>query len=137
MPQSRERLIFIGVRDDLTIEPSHPKPQTTPPDGRSVVPELAGRRFLSWRNKDRLDNLRRPGAVPVAISRKGIDLDGRNVYADPAGVRLFFGYPPTFQMAGTASQQLHRLGNSVPPKLMQAVAAHVRAEVLERIEVMI
>jgi DNA (cytosine-5)-methyltransferase 1 len=26
VPQARERLIFIGVRDDLGVEPSHPKP---------------------------------------------------------------------------------------------------------------
>lgn len=29
VPQSRERMIFIGVRDDLGIEPSHPKAETT------------------------------------------------------------------------------------------------------------
>lgn len=28
VPQSRERLIFIGVRDDLGIEPSHPKAES-------------------------------------------------------------------------------------------------------------
>lgn len=28
VPQSRQRMIFIGVREDLNIEPSHPKPQT-------------------------------------------------------------------------------------------------------------
>lgn len=36
VPQSRERMIFIGVRDDLGIEPSHPKPQT-----RGIVPRDA------------------------------------------------------------------------------------------------
>jgi DNA (cytosine-5)-methyltransferase 1 len=30
VPQSRQRLIFIGVRNDLGISPSHPKPQTKP-----------------------------------------------------------------------------------------------------------
>ncbi len=30
VPQSRERIIVIGVREDLNIEPSHPKPQTDP-----------------------------------------------------------------------------------------------------------
>jgi len=30
VPQSRERLIFIGVRDDLGITPSFPKAQTRP-----------------------------------------------------------------------------------------------------------
>ena len=28
VPQSRERMIFIGVRDDLGVEPSHPKAET-------------------------------------------------------------------------------------------------------------
>ena len=30
VPQSRQRLIFIGVRNDLNIEPVHPKAQTKP-----------------------------------------------------------------------------------------------------------
>lgn len=30
VPQSRERMIFVGVRNDLKIPASHPKPQTTP-----------------------------------------------------------------------------------------------------------
>jgi len=30
VPQSRERVIFVGVREDLGIEPSHPGPETEP-----------------------------------------------------------------------------------------------------------
>ena len=30
VPQSRQRIIFIGVRDDLAIEPSHPKAESKP-----------------------------------------------------------------------------------------------------------
>lgn len=30
VPQSRQRMIFVGVRDDLGIEPSHPKPESYP-----------------------------------------------------------------------------------------------------------
>lgn len=30
VPQSRERVIVIGVREDLGIEPSHPRPQSRP-----------------------------------------------------------------------------------------------------------
>jgi len=30
VPQSRQRMIFVGVREDLGIEPSHPNPQTPP-----------------------------------------------------------------------------------------------------------
>ena len=30
VPQSRQRVIIIGVRNDLGIDPTHPKPQTEP-----------------------------------------------------------------------------------------------------------
>lgn len=36
VPQARQRVIIIGVRDDLGIEPSHPKPKTSP------VPSVKG-----------------------------------------------------------------------------------------------
>ena len=38
VPQSRERVIIIGFRDDLGIEPSHPKPQTKPIGIKNVFP---------------------------------------------------------------------------------------------------
>ena len=39
VPQSRERVIIIGVRNDLGIEPTHPKPQKRPiPVRTAMVP---------------------------------------------------------------------------------------------------
>lgn len=54
VPQSRERMIFIGVREDLDIQPSHPKAQTS-----GILPRAAfvgcieeDRRYLSeWLKK--------------------------------------------------------------------------------------
>lgn len=37
VPQSRERMIFIGVRDDLGIEPSHPKGESKPVTVRDAI----------------------------------------------------------------------------------------------------
>lgn len=42
VPQSRPRLIFIGVRDDLGREPSHPVPQTVPITFRRACWDLRG-----------------------------------------------------------------------------------------------
>lgn len=42
VPQSRERLIFIGVRDELGIKPSHPKAQTRPITFREACWDLRG-----------------------------------------------------------------------------------------------
>lgn len=36
VPQSRERMIFIGIREDLGIEPSHPKAESKP-----ITPKIA------------------------------------------------------------------------------------------------
>lgn len=45
VPQSRERIIFIGVREDLGIEPSHPKAESRP-----IIPKDA---FLNCLIEDR------------------------------------------------------------------------------------
>jgi DNA (cytosine-5)-methyltransferase 1 len=37
VPQSRQRVIFIGVREDLGLEPSHPAPQTRPLTVRTAL----------------------------------------------------------------------------------------------------
>lgn len=42
VPQSRERMIFIGVREDIGISPSHPKPQSRPITFRQACYDLRG-----------------------------------------------------------------------------------------------
>lgn len=41
VPQHRERLIFIGVRDDIGIEPTFPKPAQKPMSLREALPHIA------------------------------------------------------------------------------------------------
>lgn len=61
VPQSRERMIFIGVRDDLGIVPSHPKAESRavttrnalallPSDFDAVAPQVRGRVPEAMRN---------------------------------------------------------------------------------------
>ena len=40
VPQSRQRMIFIGVRDDLGIEPSHPVAESKPITAAMAIPGL-------------------------------------------------------------------------------------------------
>lgn len=44
VPQSRERMIFIGVREDLGIEPSHPKGQSFLISASMAIPDLLATR---------------------------------------------------------------------------------------------
>lgn len=51
VPQSRERLIFIGVRNDLDIQPSHPEAESEPiPPIQAFenVPEMDRRYLSDW-----------------------------------------------------------------------------------------
>jgi DNA (cytosine-5)-methyltransferase 1 len=43
VPQQRQRIIFVGVRDDLGIEPVHPKPLPYRYSVRDALPGLAGK----------------------------------------------------------------------------------------------
>jgi len=51
VPQSRERVIFIGVRKDLNIKPSHPKPQNKPITVRQALKDVNNEKWeLDWVN---------------------------------------------------------------------------------------
>lgn len=47
VPQSRERMIFIGVRDDLGVVPSHPKAESRPVTIRGALSHIATMHFQS------------------------------------------------------------------------------------------
>ncbi len=40
VPQSRERMIFVGIRDDLRIEPGHPAEQSKPIPIKAACPDI-------------------------------------------------------------------------------------------------
>ncbi len=47
VPQSRERLIFVGVRDDLTVGPGHPKAEARPVTIKEALPHVVSLQFES------------------------------------------------------------------------------------------
>ena len=56
VPQSRERMIFVGVREDLGIEPSHPQAESVPVPVKQVIPGCAAtwsQRINPWIDADR------------------------------------------------------------------------------------
>jgi DNA (cytosine-5)-methyltransferase 1 len=137
VPQSRRRVIIIGVRNDINIEPTHPKPETKPISVESVFQEEKGKRYVTFRNKGGgLLNSFRSSAHPLPTILKAT---GVQYYGDKetrASVPLYIlkrcaSYPNTYVFSGTEQDILERIGNSVPPNLMLAVASHVRKQVLE------
>lgn len=175
VPQSRQRVIFIGVRNDLEMVPCYPKVETRPitvrqalhgihntPDGiaESQYPtdtiayqylcmmkegEDAGKyhprgsRFslarLSWNN---------PSSTVIKGAGGGKDcscchpVENRRLTIPE--IKRICSYPDAFQFVGKTGEQWERMGNSVPPRFMQAIASHIythilsKATLLERVE---
>jgi len=47
-----------------------------------------------------------------------------------AEAKRLHSYPDDFRLVGKYKEQMARIGNSVPPKLMHAIAEHIRDTVL-------
>jgi DNA (cytosine-5)-methyltransferase 1 len=159
VPQSRQRLIFVGVRRDLGIEPSHPRAEQPPIAVRVALRDVEPKTFCPrpLNDKERLvwatTNPGQDGAeLPWSRGRywDHHKLDPRKpaptIRASFFGAlmhwaearrlsieecKVLMGFPVDYELAGDFAAQWKQLGNGVPPGLMRAVAAHVRETVLE------
>lgn len=162
VPQSRERMIFIGVRDDLGIEPSHPKAESKPVTvGEAIVgvklgvmpPPLSGKfGDLSQQlrqgqsisdltgsyghgNQRLTENRPSPTLVKTAIfgAPKMIHpTEQRGVSIGEA--KRIGSFPDGYWTIGNYELAWERIGNSVPPLFMEAIARHIRADILAKVD---
>ncbi len=151
VPQSRERVIIIGVRNDIGIEPSHPKPQTRPKSVRDAFAGISDRGDapdMSDKYKDYWHKAGFGGVVglqqthrrldwnrPSFVLQKGSGYGG--VYhpdeCRPLSTlerKRLGSFPDDFRFTGW-NAAIERIGNSVPPNLMRAIAEHVKKEILK------
>lgn len=168
VPQSRERMIFIGVREDLGIEPSHPKAQSrgiTPreafngldkndddrpfPDWLKQAAKLidAGnynhqsveRAFVHVKNSKagsintKLLSWERTSCTLTKseIASTGIIHPSRERFITIQEAKRIGSYPDYYQFTGKRGEQWARIGNSVPPMFMKAIADHIWQHILQ------
>lgn len=153
--QSRERVIFIGIRKDLKVEPTFPRPTSRPISFRKAVEGLdtsaeekvepKGKIAWSW---DKI----RPGQSCADVL-DGSYFNSSKIHPDrplPTIVASTFmsgyaclmhpeekrsitigeakrchGYPDEFILTGKFALKGKQIGNSVPPPLIRAVSSHV------------
>ena len=160
VPQSRQRMIFIGVRNDLDIEPSHPNPQTRPTSLREALEGLEdigeihypegkakeiGRLLKPWQDgsditKDSFFNLKkldlnqpsRTLTKTIRESQCGHLHPTENRFLTISELKRVSTYPDSFQFIGSFRDQWARIGNSVPPLFMKAIATHINENILAR-----
>jgi DNA (cytosine-5)-methyltransferase 1 len=167
VPQSRQRMIFIGVRDDLATAPSHPKAESRPftvrdawqgldipTDDLDYAIKIVEHRKSSigvWLAKTpqggQLSDLEPRGFffnwVRLAFNRvsPSVPKEDTNLCHPTEFRALTFTecqrlatYPDRFKFAGSPHQNRARIGNSVPPLFMRAIAAHIRTHILSGLE---
>ena len=168
VPQYRKRLIFVGVRDDLSADPGHPSGR-----GQTVTFRDAVRGLPLWEQKPEIDHVwmdevarrtkwvgrarsMRPGEKVVLSVASGTRLYWdrpcrtiqktapvgsapyvRNSLVHPSQPRTpsiremarcqFI--PDQFRFIDALTTGMHRIGNSVPPLFMRAIAQHIREHV--------
>lgn len=159
VPQSRQRLIFIGVREDLGIEPSHPKAESKPFAIRDSILDVDTSGTPPFNDKyAKLWDRIRPGSNAQSIIGKGYNSCVKPNPSKPAPTlpktqtgrgfatiahwsekramsvgeaKRVASFPDDFQFIGNYSTQWMRIGNSVPPLFMEAIARHVRRAILD------
>lgn len=161
VPQSRERVIFIGVRQDLEIEPTHPRgstritvfreavkginhigrklsksvaaiyPQTIPGESfaNALIREGKKGSFFNW---SRLSWDRVAPTILKTIPTLACP-DVPHTLSIAAAKRIA-SFPDDFRFSGKYTEQWARIGNSVPPNLMYAIAQHVRDTILVKVK---
>lgn len=153
VPQSRQRMIFIGVREDLGIEPSHPKAEGRPITVKSAIYDLrlteSDLPFNADTRTARIMKALRPGRTdPKHHSHVKLSWDSpsRTLLKDFLGYFHFWhpeqwrpltmnewsrlgSWPDAYKWTDKKNG-CQRIGNSVPPLFMEAIARHIRQAIL-------
>ena len=163
VPQARKRLIFVGVRADLGVLPSHPRPTGWPLPVREALIDVASEAVPALTPKyQRLAPMIQPGQCAADVDRgKGRQSLVRLRYDKPsptltrfnpghgrgtplhpvqhrslsiAEAKRLCAFPDPFVIAdGSFQDRWAVLGNAVPSLFLRAVARQLRANVLDQI----
>ena len=157
VPQSRQRMIFVGVREDLGIEPSHPNPQTRPIPVKEVLVGVDNSDEKKELNKILKDlwykfpygqfsdvhpkgnyfttiklNPNKPSTTVLKNTISGIIHYNEPRFVTINELKRIHTYPDSYIFLGKFEEQWARIGNSVPPLLTKAVAEHIDKNILQR-----
>ena len=173
VPQQRQRTIFVGVRNDLNVEPVHPLPLPYRYSVSDALPWIFDVRQSLFNGTDQRSAKGKP--CPTVNCSLGVGASRGNQYwieiitgnnkfesvwglpdvpnptimasgANKQGgymrsgtetrkftiaeLKRICAFPDDFVLLGRYAQQWERLGNSVPPLMMKAIAEAIRDKIL-------
>jgi len=162
VPQSRERMIFVGVREDLELEPSHPNPQQLPIPIKVALEDCPVDEYKYIVKPDYLDLWKRcrpgddfgsvhpkgnyfnsykldPAKPSPTITKMVMPCNGSGLYHWDAPriltiseIKRLATFPDDFQFFGRFEDKWARIGNCVPPNFMKAIASHVYENIISK-----
>lgn len=163
VPQTRQRTIFVGVREDLKLDPVHPKPLAYRYSVRDALPHITAFQQMAGYNGHPFLSSDQPSQTIIRTGSHNCEakIEGANGFNGHAGktveqpmstvqagrpvnvtsgtvrrkftideVKAICSFPPDFILKGSYAQQWERLGNSVPPLMMRAIAEQIRDRIL-------
>lgn len=131
VPQSRQRMIFIGIREDMQIESSHPIGQSNPICAACVVERLVddanpyGKRDFNQAKRYLQHHAPSPTLTKSEVPGSDLPFFGKARIGSKGAARIG-SFPDAYRFAGNWKDAVNRIGNSVPPLFMRAIALHVR-----------
>lgn len=147
VPQARERVMIVGVRDDIAkkgFEPVFPKYNKYTINVNDVLPHVA---YLKSKHRGQLKYVPATIPSPTIVASDGTNSetagfssggfietfegDRRKYTIDE--LKKIFTFPEDFVFTGTYKQQFERIGRSVPPLMMYHVAMAIRKQILEKL----
>jgi DNA (cytosine-5)-methyltransferase 1 len=158
VPQMRQRTIFVGVRNDLNLEPVHPKPLNyqynvkeaweglSPSNDRNFAHTKLYEHWLNCdhrgNNNKRL-NLKRlrwldPSntvcqTMTESVGTAALTHPDIPRYPTIPELKRISAFPDDFVLTGTYSSQWERIGRAVPPVMMSHIAKTIQLEILEKL----
>lgn len=130
VPQSRERIIFLGVRKDLEKEPIFPKPNLKT---ISVKDALGRNGYIKYRSRYYKGFVNFGTAYfdcpcPTITKTRSWQVYPENFTI--SDLKKLSSFPEEFNFVGSFNQQWARIGNAVMPKFMEAIAKNIIETIL-------
>jgi len=132
VPQSRERLIFIGVRNDLNIEPSYPEAGKKITTIKNILPDVEKHHRGQFDKKQKNSNT--IGYTVTKTQSMMFIKNGCEVKPEINEIKKLCSFPENYKFTGNYNQQWARLGNAVMPKMMYHIAKNIKENILDRTE---
>ena len=131
VPQSRQRVIIMGVRNDLNKEPIFPKRDKNIRLIGDVIPTI------DYHSRGQFDKrIKDVNSLAYTVTKTpSMFFIENGVRRKPTieELKILQGFPKSFKLKGTYNEKWGMIGNSVPPPLTYRIGKVISTEILNQV----